>query len=154
MVLKTSDLEVKLKTEQSKAVIEGKTSVPFKTFVSLILQRKIIPLFRPWGDEPVIINSKLLTEIASAQQDSQENRARLVLVTLGVGVLTGVFVLAVMQILLLAVNIPLGQQELLIIAIALLGLAVLTTVLSRVQRGNRAQKLADKMEKVASLLSK
>ncbi|MBU0766271.1 hypothetical protein KKF55_00590 [Patescibacteria group bacterium] len=154
MQLKSPDLEVKLREERNRTVIEGKTSVPFKTFVALILQRKIIPLFKDWGDEPVIVNSELLTSIASASQDSQENRTQVVIVTLGVGVLTGVFAFAIAQSLLMVTGITLGQKELLIIAGGLVGLSLLASALSKVQRGNRAQKVTDKMEKVASLLSK
>ncbi|HCI03610.1 TPA: hypothetical protein DE059_01655, partial [Candidatus Peribacteria bacterium] len=66
----TPDLEVKVKEEKMKAIIEGRTAVPFKTFVGLVLQRKVFPLFKKWGDEPVIINSELLTTLASAAQDS------------------------------------------------------------------------------------
>ena len=154
MPLSPSDLEVKLKSEQTKAIIEGKTSVPFKTFFALVLQRKVIPLFKDRGDEPVILSSKLLTEIASAPQDSQENRAQLVLVTLGVGVLSGVFVMAIIQAVLLTIGMSLGQKEYLILACSIAALALLSTVLSRVQRGNRAQKVADQMEKLSSLLSK
>ena len=154
MQLKSPDLEVKLKEEKTRAVIEGKTPIPFKTFVALVLQRKIIPLFKKWGEEPVILNSELLTSIASAPQDTQENRAHLVLVTLGVGVLTGIFILAVAQITLLALGITLAQKELLLIAGGLVALAILVSILGRLQGRNRAQKIADKMEKVASLLSK
>ena len=91
------DLEVEVKTESSKAVITGKTSVPFRTFVGLVLQRKVLQLFKDWGEEPVILSSSLLTNLASAPQDSQENKAHLVTVTLGVGVLLGIFFLAALQ---------------------------------------------------------
>ncbi|PIR48975.1 hypothetical protein COU80_01010 [Candidatus Peregrinibacteria bacterium CG10_big_fil_rev_8_21_14_0_10_55_24] len=152
--LKTSDVEVKVRTENTRAVIEGKTAVSFQTLVSLILQRKIIPLFKEWGKDHVIVTSELLTAIASSPQDSQEDRTRLILVTIGVGILVGVFFLAVTQIGLLSLGIVLGQQQLLIIAGILVGLALLATVLTKIQRGNRAQKIADKMEKLTSLLSK
>ena len=154
MQLKSPDLEVKLKEDRTRAVIEGKTPVSFKTLVALILQRKIIPLFSKWGDEPVILNSELLTSIASAPQDSQENRTHLVVVTLGVGILTGIFFFAVAQVLLQVAGVTLGTKELLLIAGGLVVLSFLASALGKVQRGNRAQKLADKMEKVASLLSK
>ena len=154
VIAHTSDLEVKLKQERTRAIIEGKTPVPFKTLDALILQRKIIPLFKRWGDDPVIINSELLTSIASAPQDTQENRAHTILVTLGVGVLTGIFFFAIAQILLGVAGITLGQKELLVIAGGLVAISFLTATLSRIQRGNRAQKIADKMERIASLLSK
>jgi len=154
MKLKPPDLEVKLKEEKTRAIIEGRTAVPFKTLVALILQKKVLRLFDKWGGEPVIINSELLTSIASSPQDSQENRAHLVLVTLGVGVLTGVFFFAVAQIILQMLGVTLGTRELLLIAGGLVALSVLATILGRIQRGNRAQKIADKMEKISSLLSK
>ena len=91
-------MDAKLKTDHGKAIVEGKTAVPFKTFVGLVLHRKVLSLFKQWGKEPVIIDSELLTDLASAQQDSQENKEQLVTVTLGVGVLAGVFVLAIAQI--------------------------------------------------------
>ncbi len=149
-----SDLEVNIRNEHSKAVIEGKTSVPFKTLVQLILQRKVLTLFKSWGDTPVILSSDLLTSLASAPQDSQENRAQLVLVTLGTGVLVGVFAFAIFQIALLPWGITMGQKELLLIAGGLVGLAFLVVALSRIQRKNKSQKIADAMERVANMLSK
>ncbi|MFA7681502.1 MAG: hypothetical protein WCX61_00565 [Candidatus Peribacteraceae bacterium] len=148
------DLEVKLKAEKTRAIIEGKTSVPFQTIVSLILQRKIVHLFKRWGTEPVIISSELLTAIASAPQDSQENRAHLIIVTLGVGILAGVFFFTVLQALLLGLGFPMGQRELLSVGGGLIAIAFLASVLGRMQRGNRSQQIADRMEKIASLLSK
>lgn len=149
-----ADLEIELKTEQSRAIIAGKTSVPFRTFVGLVLQRKVLQLFRQWGEEPVILSSELLTNLASAPQDSQENRTHLVIVTLGVGLLAGVFALAVGQVILLFFAVTLGTLELLLIAGSLLGLAILVSLLSKLQRLNRAQKIADTMERVATFLAR
>jgi Flp pilus assembly protein TadB len=152
---KSSDIEMELKGGHGKAVIEGRTAVPFKTFVQLVLQRKVTALFKDQGNEPVVVASDLLTNLASAQQDSTENRTHLVLVTLGVGILVGVFVLATSQIALAALGVPLGLMELLVIACTIFGVGLLTSVLSRVQRKNRtAEKLADSMEKVAGMLAK
>jgi hypothetical protein len=147
-------MDVKLKTDQGPALVEGKTAVPFKTFVMLVLQRKIIPLFKMWGDRAIIVDSELLTSIASAPQDSQENRAHLVLVTLGVGILVGIFASAVTLIILESLGVALGRKELLLVAGGLFAVALLAGILSRMQRGNRSQKIADTMERVASLLSK
>jgi hypothetical protein len=149
-----TDLEVELKTEQAKAVITGKTAVPFRTFVGLILQRKVLQLFKNWGEEPVILSSALLTNLASAPQDSQENRTHLVIVTLGVGILTGIFVFALVQAALLFWKIPLLLPHLLLIAGGLIGVAVLGVILAKLQKLNRGQKIADTMEKVAQFLSK
>jgi len=154
MLTRPPDLEVKLKEEHTRAIIEGRTSVPFKTFVALVLQRKVIPLFKNWGDEPVIINSELLTSLASAPQDSQENRAKLVLVTLGVGVLTGVFFFATGMFVLETLDKDLGQKGFLIIAGGLAALAVLVNILGRIQSRGKSEKLAEKMEKLAGMLSK
>ena len=149
-----ADLEIELKTESNRAVITGKTAVPFRTFVGLILQRKVLQLFKQWGEEPVILSSELLTNLASAPQDSQENRTHLIIVTLGVGVLGGIFALAAVQAALLLWRIPLGMQEFLLITGGLIALAVLTSILARLQKLNRGQKIADTMEKVAQFLSK
>ena len=109
-------MDAKLKTDQGRAIVEGKTAVPFKTFVQLVLQRKVIQLFKDWGKDPVIIDSELLTSLASAPGDSQENREQLVMVTLGVGVLAGVFVMSLMQLALAPWDIILTLQQHLMIA--------------------------------------
>lgn len=147
-------MDAKLKTDHGKAIVEGKTAVPFKTFVGLILQRKVLNLFKQWGKEPVIVDSELLTDLASSPQDSQENKEQLVTVTLGVGVLVGVFVMSVVQIALAPWQIYLKEQELLIIAGVIFGLAVLTFALSRVKRKGKSQKLTDAMEKIAGVVGK
>ncbi|MFH1443956.1 MAG: hypothetical protein ABIG34_01025 [Candidatus Peregrinibacteria bacterium] len=150
----TADLEVELKTESNKAVITGKTSVPFRTFVGLVLQRKVFQLFKQWDKEPVILSSELLTQLASAPQDSQENRTHLVIVTLGMGTLFGVFTLALVQVVLSAMGYTLGSRELMLIVGGLIGLAVLAVVLARLQRITRGQRIADTMERAAQFLSK
>jgi hypothetical protein len=151
--LRTDDIEVKLKEGRNRTVIDGKTAVPFKTLVQLVLQRKVLELFKKWGDEHVIISSELLTTIASAPQDSQENRSHLIIVTLGVGMLAGIFLFAVLQMLASPI-LTLGNKELFLISAGLLLIAFLAAILSRTQRGSRGQKLADSMERIASLLSK
>ncbi|MBT4119580.1 MAG: hypothetical protein HOG89_03895 [Candidatus Peribacter sp.] len=147
-------MDAKLKTDHGKAIVEGKTAVPFKTFVGLVLQRKVLSLFKQWGKEPVIIDSELLTDLASAQQDSQENKEQLVTVTLGVGVLAGVFVLAIAQIALAPWGIYLKEREFLIIAGGILGLGVLAFALGRAKKKGKSQKLTDTMEKITSIVSK
>ena len=106
------DVEVSLRSDGTKAVIEGKTVVPFKTFVMLVIQRKVTALFKDWGTAPVVIDAELLTSLAGAPQDNQENKVNLVLVTLGIGVIMGVLAFAVLQFALLTINISMGQQEL------------------------------------------
>ncbi|MEI8230827.1 MAG: hypothetical protein WCG83_06880 [Candidatus Peregrinibacteria bacterium] len=148
------DLEVEVKTESSKAVITGKTSVPFRTFVGLVLQRKVLQLFKDWGEEPVILSSSLLTNLASAPQDSQENKAHLVTVTLGVGVLLGIFFLAALQAGLLFLHVSLGMREYLLIVGGFAGIGILAVMLQKMQGISRGQKIADTMEKVAGFLSR
>ncbi|MDP6561721.1 MAG: hypothetical protein QF793_02230 [Candidatus Peribacteraceae bacterium] len=147
-------MDAKLKTDHGKAIVEGKTAVPFKTFVGLVLQRKVLNLFKQWGKEPVIIDSELLTDLASAPQDSQENKEQLVTVTLGVGILVGIFVLTIAQIALAPWGVYLKERELLIIAGVILGLGVLTFILSRAKKKGKSQKLTDTMEKITNVVSK
>lgn len=147
-------MDAKLKTDQGRAIVEGKTAVPFKTFVGLVLQRKVLNLFKDWGKEPVIIDSELLTDLASAPQDSQENREQLVTVTLGVGIMIGVFVMSVAQIALTPWNIFLSQQHLLMVAGTLFGIGVLVWMLSKSKKKGNSQKMADTMEKITNIVSK
>lgn len=147
-------MDAKLKTDQGRAIVEGKTAVPFKTFVGLVLQRKVLNLFKDWGKEPVIIDSELLTDLASAPQDSQENREQLVTVTLGVGIMIGVFVMSVAQIALTPWSIYLQQQHLLMVAGTLFGIGVLVWMLSKGKKKGKGQKMADTMEKITNIVSK
>lgn len=147
-------MDVKMKTEQGTAVVEGKTAVAFKAFVQLVLQRKVLSLFKEWGDKPIIVSSELLTSLASAPQDNQENREQLVTVTLVVGVLVGVFLMAVVQIALTPWGIYIKEKELLTVAGTLLGLAVLVVLMGKMRRKSRGQKVTDAMEKIAGLVAK
>ncbi len=148
------DLEVEIKGGESKAVIEGKTAVPFNTFVKLILQKKVTGLLKDWGKAPVILNSELLTNLASAPQDSQENRSKLVLVTFGAGIVGGVFGFCVLQIGLLTGGISFGRRELLYIVGSIVGLWILFLLLARVQRRQKSDTLLESMEQLSNLLSK
>ena len=154
MVIKHADVEVDIKPGDTKAVIEGKTSVPFKKFIALILQRKVTTLFKDWGEAPVIVNSELLTGLASAPQDSQENKSQLILVTLGVGVLVGIFASAITQIILISFGIAVGLKELMMVAGGLVALAILANILGRIQRKKRPERIVEAMERAAKLLSK
>ena len=153
-VIHTGDLEVDVKEEGKRAVIAGKTSISFEAFVALILQRKVLTLFKRWGKDSVIVNSELLTTLASAPQDNNENRTHLIIVTLGVGVLTGVFGFALLQILLLAIGITVDMKDLFVVAGGLVGLTILVVILSKLQRARKALKITEKMETVAGLLKK
>ena len=148
-----SEVEVDL-SNGSKAVVEGKTSVPFRTFVSLILQRKVQTLFKKCQDEPVIVGSELLTQLASAPDDKQEDRGKLVLVTLGVGMLVGIFLSALLLMVLMGLNIAPRLGDYGILIGIMLGLAVLVSVLQRMQIGSTKQKVYESMEKVTDLFSK
>jgi hypothetical protein len=149
-----SELEVHFKPESGKAVIEGKTVVPFQAFVALILQRKVTNLFKTWGKTPVIVDSELLTGLASAPQDSQENRANLVFVTLMTGILAGVTGFAVIQLLLLFVQFPLGYKELGTIVGSVAFLLLLFMSMTQSRKKPKGEKLVEVMEKAAGLMGK
>jgi uncharacterized membrane protein len=154
MALKNRDMEVDLKHEGSKAVIAGKTSVPFTTFVKLVLERKLGNVLKNSGSEPIIMSSELLTELASAPQDSRENQTKFTLVTLGSGVLLGVFIFSLAQIVLPIININLVPKDYIVIAGVLVGLVVLVVALDRTKRRKKADKITETMERLTSLLSK
>lgn len=152
---KEKELEVHFKADSGKAVIEGKTTIPFQAFVTLILQRKVFALFKDWGKEPVIISSELLTSLASAPQDSVENRGRIVMVSLGVGILTGISLFALLLAGLVWLNVGLGVKEFLLIGGGILGAALLIVLVMRLQKMRRgSEKIVEAMEGVASFLSK
>ncbi len=150
---KDSDLEVQFKPESGKAVIEGKTAVPFQAFVALILQRKVTALFKTWGKHPVIVESELLTSLASAPQESQENRSNMIMVSLIAGVLVGVAGLAVVQMGLLFYQVTLGYKEFGIIAGSILLLIVLLYLMMSMQRKPKGEKLVETIESVSAFLS-
>lgn len=150
----SSELEVQFKPETGKAVIEGKTVVPFQAFVTLVLQRKVLKLFKDWGKDPVIVNSELLTHLASAPQDSQDNRNNLILVTLGIGFVVGIAAFALLQLALLFLDIRFGVRELGVIGGGIAALALLVGVLMKARRMPRGEKLTETIENVASFLGK
>ena len=150
----SSELEVQFKPETGKAVIEGKTVVPFQSFVGLILQRKVTNLLKTWGKHPVIIESELLTSLASAPQESRENLSNLILVSILSGVLIGIAGFAVVQIALMFGRIVLGYRELGIIAGSIALLVILLYLMMQMQRKPKGEKLVETMEKVSGFLSK
>ncbi len=149
-----ADMEVELNQEGSKAIITGKTSVPFTTFVKLVLERKLGNIIKNSGEEPIILNSELLTSLASAPQDSRENQAKLTLVTLGCGVLVGVFIFSLIQIVLPMLGVTLGPKDYVVMAGLLMGIVVLALTLERMKRRKKADKVTEAMERLTSLLSK
>ncbi len=149
------ELEVDIDNTSGKAVIEGRTPVPFKTFVSLILQRKVQTLFKRNSDDPVIVSSELLTALASAPQDKQEDRGKLVLVTFGVGILVGVFASIVFFLGLMLLKIQPEMKDLGIALGVIAGIAVLAMLLQKSQKKSGfTEKLYESMEKVTDLVSK
>jgi hypothetical protein len=150
----TQDLEVAFRSDTGKAVIEGKTMVPFQSFVTLVLQRKVLQLTKTWGREPIILSSELLTSLASAPQDSQENRSSLILVSLCIGILAGVMLFALTQVGLSTVDITLTNQELLIVAGVIIAIGFILALMMKVQRKPKSVKLIETIEGISSFLTK
>lgn len=149
------ELEVEISTPGNKAVIEGKTSVPFKAFVSLILQRKVQVLFKRSSDDPVIVSSDLLTALASAPQDKQEDRAKLVIVTFGVGIIAGVFLTVSTFLGLILFKIQPEVKDLGIVLAVIAGIVVLGVLLQRPQKKSMlGEKFMESMEKVTDMISR
>jgi hypothetical protein len=154
-IVTPQNVEVQLKpADGGKAVIEGKTAVPFSSFVTLILQRKVVQITKAWGKEPVVVSSELLTTLASAPQDSVENRSHLVYVTLGVGMILGILGFSIAQLLLMVGGFTLGIREHLLVSCVIVAIVVLGTVLARAQKKPKSDKVVETMEKVASFLGK
>ncbi len=149
------ELEVEISNTGGKAVIEGKTSVPFKTFVSLILQRKVQVLFKRSDNDPVIVSSDLLTALASAPQDKQEDRTKLVIVTFGVGIVAGVFLTVATFLGLILFKIQPEVKDLGIVLAVIAGIVVLGVLLQKPQKKSAfGEKLMESMEKVTDLISR
>ncbi len=149
-----SDVEVET-DDGGRVIIEDKTSVPFKTFVSLILQRKVQSVFKKCQDEPVIVSSELLTAIASAPEDKQEDKTKLVLVTMGAGVIVGVFLSVVLLVSLMLFDVHPEMQDLLITlgALVFVGIVVIIMMKSQKKTGFK-EKLYESMEKVTDLIAR
>ena len=151
----STEVEVEISNTGNKAVIEGKTSVPFKTFVSLILQRRVQMLFKTNQDDPVIVNSTLLTALASAPGDKQEDKGKLVLVTFGVGILAGVFLAVAVFLALMLLRIQIEMKDLGIVLAVIALVAVLGVLLQKNQKKSAfTEKLFDAMEKTTDLISR
>ncbi len=149
-----SELEVNVRPDTGRAVIEGKTAVPFQNFVTLVLQKKVLPLCKHWGRDPIVVSSELLTSLASAPQDSQENRSGVVLVSFIAGALAGILGLALVQLGMIVAGVPFGWRELTIVAGSILGVLLLLFVLIKVQKSApKGEKFLEAMERTASYLS-
>lgn len=147
------ELEVQFRPDTGKAVVEGKTVVPFQALVTLILQRKVQLLFKQWGKEPVVVASELLTSLASAPQDSQENKAQQLLVAMGVGILAGVGGMALVLAILETVRVFVTRKDLLVVAGVIFGIGLVCMALMRVQRRKQGVKMVENIEKLSSFLS-
>jgi Flp pilus assembly protein TadB len=147
-----SDVEVDIKSDGGKAVIEGKTSVPFRTFVSLILQRKVQTLFKKCQDDPIIVGSELLTALASAPDDRQEDRSKLILVTFGMGILSGIFLTVLTIVVLAMFDVRPQDKDLLIVLGIFLVIAAVVVFILRMQRTQSKQRLYESMEKITDLI--
>ncbi len=149
------EVELDIGAASGKVIIEGKTTVPFKAFVKLILQRKVDVLFKRSSDDPVIVSSDLLTSLASAPQEKQEDRTKLVLVTLGVGIITGVFVTVAVFLGLMLFRIQPEMKDLGIVLAVIAGVVVLAMLLQKTQKKSvLAEKLTESMERLTDMISK
>lgn len=147
------EVEVQLRTENGKTVIDGRTPVPFQSLVALVLQRKVSTLFKKWGSDPVIVTSELLTQLASAPQDNRENRTKLITVTLGVGMVAGVFGFGVLLLVLNAAQIQLTQENLLWLCGGILAVVVIGGLVAKMQRNKKGDRLVESMEKITGMFS-
>jgi hypothetical protein len=148
------DLEVTVKGGDQKAIVEGKTNVSFKTFVTLVLQRNVSFLYEKWQEEPIIMSSDLLSKLAAAPMDNTESTNHTILVTLGVGIIFGFFMAAVIGFFMLMFGFELNRITLLSVAICLLVLGLVLKTLMRMESKNNTQKLIDGIEGVARVLKK
>lgn len=151
-----TDIEVDINAGGSgKAVIEGKTAVPFKSFVTLILQRKVQHLFKTNQNDPVIVGSELLTALASAPGDTRENRGKLVLVTMCFGILVGVLVSAAALLILSLFQIQPDRVDLgIVVGVILLTALLFVMILKSQKKTGFAEKLQETMEKATDLLAR
>mgnify|MGYP007080199108 CR=1 FL=1 len=149
------DLEIRVRQDEGKMVIDGKTVVPFESFYRLVIQRKVLGAFsKQWGKQPIIVGSELLTSLASAPGESQENRTNLVLVSIGVGALGGVLVSALVLIALFLLEVTVTVKELSILIGGILGFGLLAVVLMRAQSHKKSSQLLETMEGLTQFLSK
>lgn len=150
----SSELEVNFRPETGKAVIEGKTVVPLQAFVTLILQRKVLNMLKTWGKHPVVVDSELLTSLASAPQDSKENRSNMILVSLGLGIFGGIGLYSAVQAGLYFLDIILGLKEHLIVAGTIISLGLVGLLMMKAQKMPRGEKLVETIEEMSSFLKK
>jgi hypothetical protein len=149
------EVEVDISTTSGKAVIEGKTPVPFKAFVKLLLQRKLDGLYKRDADESVIVSSELLTALASAPQEKHEDNRKMMLVTFGVGIVAGVFFTVGVFLVFMLFRIQPEMKDLGIVLAVIGGVVLLAILLLRTQKKSVfADKLYESMEKLTDMISK
>lgn len=150
----SGDVQLSLKTTQGdKAIIEGKTSIPFGSFVKLILKRKVQTL-RDFQDEPIILSSNLLTHLASAPEDSHEDTSKVILTALLIGFCFGMFLTAFTLIFSSLFGIEIGVSELLTGLLVLLAVALAVYASLKISSHKMKQQLIEKVEEIAGLFAK
>ena len=149
------EVEVDIASTGGKAVIEGKTAVPFKTFVSLILQRKVQSLFKTSQEEPVIVGAELLTKLASAPEDKQEDRSKLIMVTFFTGLIGGIFISAAILLGLALFDYRPDNKDLLIVLGAIGVVFIIVLAMQKTKKKSPfAEKLQESMEKMTDMISR
>jgi hypothetical protein len=150
-----TDIEVDINAGPNKAFIEGKTAIPFKAFVTLILQRKVQHLFKTNQNDPVIVGSELLTSLAAAPDDRRENRGKLVLVTMFIGILCGVFFSSAILLILSLFRFQPDRMDLGIVTAVIFLTAILFIFAIKSQKKvGFTEKLQETMEKATDLLAR
>ena len=155
--LKRGNVQLPLKERESDsefAVVQGKTSIPFSTFVQLILKKKVMGLLKEWGEEPIVFSSLLLTKIANAPQDKAEDKNKLVLTALTLGLCSGICFSAVALLLLQALTVTVGTRELVVLLGAFLVIGIAVIGASRLHAGKHINKLSEQIEQIADSLSR
>lgn len=152
---KTGDVKVTLKTSQGEqAVIEGKTVVPFATFVKLILQRKVQGIMKDWQEEPVILSSDLLTKIASAPGDTTEDKSKVIMTAWVIGLCAGFFLAAAAIVFLGMLGVEIGQKELLVALGVLLVIAIAVFGSLQIHTRKMKEQFVEKIEHIADMFSR
>lgn len=148
------DIEVSVRESATKAVIEGKTAVPFQSFVKLVLQRKVQALFKDWQNEPIVVSSSLLSTLANSPADSREDRGRLVLTSIVIGTCFGVFLTSLALLVLILLEVDVGPRELLTVVVVLFLLALLLQAAEKLNIDAYKQAVVDKVERIADVISR
>lgn len=151
---KGGDVQVAMKGRSEHAVIEGKTAVPFGSFMKLIQNRKVQSLMKKWQNESVVLSSDLLTHIASAPGESHEDRSKVILTAMVIGLAFGIFVTGVAIFFMGSLGYTIGQRELIAGMGVLLVLAIAVYSAMRMQSSNMKQDLIEKIEKISDVFSK